>query len=303
MSIMRTDVGTLAVLQAILASASLSIGARRMGISQPAASNALARMRKITGDPLIVRSGAQMSPTARGIDLLEQLNELLPRLEALAHKPEFLPAEARGMLPIAASDHASLLLLPEALKRIRAQAPNLRISVSLIQPGGTASLEMERTGIEMRLGWMQSLPQSWYMKRLVDDGIAIIASADSPITAETIDVAYVARSGHVALATDRPYYQTLADQALAKHGIQRTVAVWTTNFTAIPLLVQNTDLIAFFPASLARMYQNMAAIKILPCPITVGEYHISMAWHPRLQNDGAYRWLREQLTLAAADLP
>lgn len=300
--ISRFDVGTLMLIRTILAERSVTTAARLSGISQPAASNALARCRRAFGDTLLVRGPTGMTLTARGRILLDQLIDIAPRIEALTRAAEFVPESSNAMMALAASDHASLLLVPKITSRLSKIAPDIRLAISLVQSGGPDSTKLERAGVDLRLGWLQSLPQSWYQRKLIDDEIGIICSADAEVTAETIDQEFFLKTRHVALATDRPYYQTLADQALARQGLERKVGVWTTNFTAIPLIVAQSDMIAFFPVSIARMYQTFANIKLLPNPVQVGKYNISMAWHPRIHEDPAYKWLRAQIIEASNEL-
>lgn len=290
------------LVRTILSEGSITAAARISGVSQPAASNALARCRRAFADTLIVRGPSGMALTARGRVLLEQLNDVAPRIEAMTRPPEFEPLSSTTMMALAASDHAGLLLIPRLAERVTSLAPGVRLAVSLVQAGGSDPNMLERAGVDLRLGWLQSLPQSWYTRRLLDDEIGIIVRADAPVTAQSIDRAYFLETRHVALATDRPYYQTLADQALARQGIERKVGVWITNFTAIPLIVAQSDMIAFFPVSIARMYEKFAGIKVLPSPVEVGSYNVSMAWHPRIHEDPAYRWLRAQLSAAAGEL-
>ncbi|MGV3652343.1 MAG: LysR family transcriptional regulator [Devosia sp.] len=300
--IRRFDVGTLMLVRTILSEGSITAAARISGVSQPAASNALARCRRAFGDALLVRGPSGMALTARGRILLEQLNDVAPRIEAMTRPPEFVPRTSTAMMALGASDHASLLLIPRLTERITRLAPEVRLAVSLVQAGGSDPERLERAGVDLRLGWLQSLPQSWYTRKLLDDEIGIIVRADAAVTPASIDRAFFLSTRHVALATDRPYYQTLADQALARQGIERKVGVWITNFSAIPLIVAQSDMIAFFPVSIARMYQRFANIKVLPSPVEVGSYNVSMAWHPRIHDDPGYRWLRTQLIAASADL-
>lgn len=301
-NIRRFDVGTLMLIQSILSERSVTVAARVSGISQPAASNALSRLRKAFGDPLMVRGAEGMTLTVRGETLLDQLGEIVPRIEAMTRPASFEPSRATDMLSLAASDHASLLLVPALTERVSRMAPNIRLAVSLVQSGGAGVTALEKAGVNLRLGWLQSLPQSWYIRRLMDDEIGVICRRDAPVDAKSIDKDFFLNAGHVALSTDRPYYQTLADQALARQGLSRRVAVWTTNFTAIPLIVARSDMIAFFPASIARMYEGFADIKVLPSPVEVGDYNLSMAWHPRIHTDPAYRWLRSRIVETASGL-
>lgn len=300
--ISRFDIGTLMLIRTLLAERSVTTAARLHGLSQPAASNALARCRRAFCDPLLVRGPSGMTLTARGRILLDHLIDIAPRIEALTRPAEFVPERSNAMMALAASDHASLLLVPRITSRLSTIAPDIRLAISLVQSGSPDSTILERAGVDLRLGWLQSLPQSWYQRKLIDDEIGIICRADAEVTPETIDQDYFLKARHVALATDRPYYQTLADQALARQGLERKVGVWTTNFTAIPLIVAQSDMIAFFPMTIARMYQKFADIKVLPNPVEVGKYNISMAWHPRIHEDPAYKWLRAQIITAANEL-
>jgi len=300
--IRRLDIGTLVLIQSILTERSVTAAARSMGISQPAASNALARLRKAFGDPLIVRSQSGMTLTARGAELNDQLAEIVPRIVELTKPTVFDPEKATDMLSLAASDHASLLLIPTVTAQVRDTAPGVRLAVSLVQSGGAGIAALEKAGVDLRLGWLQSLPDSWYTRRLIDDEIGVICRRGARVDSYSSVKDFFLDATHVALSTDRPYYQTLADQMLAKQGLQRKVGVWTTNFTAIPLIVAQSDMVAFFPMSIARMYERFADIQVIKSPFDVGEYNLSMAWHPRIHTDPAYRWLRSKIVEASAML-
>jgi DNA-binding transcriptional LysR family regulator len=298
-NILRFDGTTLVTIRHILAERNLTAAAQLAGLTQPAASNALARVRKVLGDPLLVRGRNGLALTPRGELLLAQLEQIVPLLETMAKPPSFDPATSDMLFNVAASDHASLMLMPRVLRKLREEAPHVRISVSLIQGGQARGVDLEKAGFDLRLGWLQALPQYWYSRRLVDDQIAVICAASSGLSEKTLTPEMFEKLGHVALATERPLYQTLADQALARLGIQRNVVAWTTNFTAIPLMVAGSDLIALFPLSLARLYQGFADIRVLPSPVPLGEYHITMAWHPRVKDDPAYQFLRAIIIDAA----
>lgn len=297
--ISRFDIGTMITIHRILSERSVTKGARAVGKSQPAASNALARMRKVVGDPLIVRVNDAFVLTARGEMLLNRLSEVIPLIDELARIPTFDPATSDRTFRIGATDHASLLLVPRVIELLRKRAPFVKVSVALLKSGQADPVEIEKSGAEVCLGWLRTMPDYWFSRRLVDDKIVVIVNARSTIQAETFTREDFEKCGHVALSREYPYSQTIVYQDLARAGIEREVVTWMADFSLIPQVVGRTDLIAVFPLSLARIFEKTANIRHVPCPVPLSEFHIKMAWNPRSQEDPGYAWLRELIVEAA----
>ncbi|MBF9033293.1 LysR family transcriptional regulator [Rhodobacterales bacterium HKCCE2091] len=299
-TILRFDIATLVMLRTVLERRNLTLAARELGLTQPSISNGLRRVREVLGDPLLVRSKSGMVLTRRGETLLAQLKDVVPQLERIAAPGQFDPATSTELFHVAASDHASLVLVPRVLRRLRAEAPGTSLSVSLVQGGQV--VDSDRPELGLRLGWLQSLPEYWMARRLIDDEMVVICARDAEWQPETFTLASLEAGSHVALMTEEARFNSRADQALAKLGVRRNVAAWTTNFSSIPLMVEDSELLALFPRSLARMYCRLAAIRILPMPVQIGEYNVTMAWHPRIHEDPSYVWLRGIIAEAAAEV-
>lgn len=296
----RFDIATLLMVHRVLETRNLSHAARELGISQPSISNGMKRVRKTFGDPLITRGKQGMMLTSRGEILLEQLRDVVPKLAEIAQPAEFDPATSNDLFHIATSEHAGLVLVPEIIKLVRVAAPNVRIAVTIVHGG--QSIDHDRPEHNLRLGWLATLPQYWTARRLIDDEIVVICGDSAPYHHATFGPDDFASAKHVAAVTEAPRYRSIADKTLGKAGLKRDVAAWATSFTSIPLIVENTDLIALCPLSLALRYRKFADLKIMKVPADLGEYYINMAWHPRLNADPGYVWLRMMIVKAAAKI-
>lgn len=300
-NISKLDIGMLTALQMVLAERSVGKAARRFGLSQPAMSNALARMRIAFGDPLLVRTRSTMALTARGQELLEQLETLLPQLEALARPAEFDPATTRAQFRVAATDYAALMLAPGIIRRLREEAPDASVIVSTVQ-NREIDIENGEEQFDLRIGWLAAPPQSWYIRKIRDDEIVVIAGTANAHLGDSLSAEQFASLGHVGIRTRQPLHHSRMDQVLLDNGVRRNIAAWMSNFAAVPFVVAQSDLIAVFPASLARLYGPIAGIRILEPPFPLEGLNISMAWPASVHHDAAHRWFRAKVVESAGGL-
>lgn len=292
----------LSALQMVLAERSVGKAARRFGLSQPAMSNALARMRIAFGDPLLVRMRSTMALTARGQELLEQLEALLPQLEQLARPAQFDPMTSRVQFRVAATDYAALMLAPRIIRLLRKEAPGASLIMSTVQ-NREIDIENSDEHFDLRIGWLASPPQSWYIRKILDDEIVVIAGIGNERVGDTLTREEFASMEQVAIRTRQPLYHSRIDQVLLDSGMRRNIAAWMSNFSAVPFVVAQSDLIAVFPASLARLYAPVAGIRIVEPPFPLEGLNISMAWPASVHHDAAHRWLRAKIVECAGGHP
>lgn len=282
----------LSALEVLLTERSVSRAARRMGLSQPAMSNALARMRIAFDDPLMERSREGLVLTPRAESLLAQLKVLVPQLDLLGRPDGFAPSEATTVFHIAITDHASLLLMPDVLEQVHQEAPRVRLITSTLRSRQSEGDELEAGGFDLRVGWMKTLPPHWRSRKLMDERLVVIGRRSNPALQGPLTLERFLELDHLALAADRPMFQNIVDSTLARQGLERRITASISHFTLLPFLIAKSSAIAMFPERLAQAFSRLTDIVVLEPPIAFDPFNISMAWHPRVQQDAAHRWLR-----------
>lgn len=295
----------LRALYLLLEQRNLSAVAREIGMSQPALSHALARMREIFEDPLLVRERNTLVPTARGEQIREQLRGIIPELQSLFSGQDFAPLESRQTFKIAITDHAGQVLIPEFVRRLHEQAPNVEIRISLIPNRETDLAALDDGQFDTRVGWLRSLPPQWRKRKLCDDQIVIIGAVDNDLLADNgahLTVEHFTTLPWLALDADRPIYPNMIDSFLFEQGLERTIMGRVTHFSIVPFIVSKSKLVAMFPLRLARKFAERGIIAIARPPIDFPDSNLSLAWHPRVHADPAHQWVRKLLVSCAEDL-
>ncbi|MDF7776440.1 LysR family transcriptional regulator [Sphingomonas sp. AOB5] len=295
----KLDLGMIVALEIMLRERSVSKAARSVGLSQPAMSNALARMRDIFGDALLVRSEGGMVLTERGERLLHQLAPLVAELETLADPSSFDAAESTATFRLAATDHAGATVMPDVFRAVAAEAPGVKLH-ALTMPSREIDLHDAEAGqVDLRLGWIRALPANWYSRTLFDEELVLIGARDNPALAAPLDMEQFLALPHIALATDRPMFQNLTDQALAAAGHSRNIVGMVSHFAMAPFIVARSGNVAMFPKRLAEFYRPWAELKIVDSPFAFEHFSVSIAWHPRVHNDPGHKWLRALIVRCA----
>lgn len=294
----RPDFNLLVTLDVLLAEGSVARAARRLRLSPSAMSRALARLRDVTGDPLLVRAGRGLVPSPRAVALREQVQRLVQETEAVL-RPVQAPDLSRlsRTFALRASEgfveaHGAALLA-----RIARDAPSVRLRF-LPKPDrdstplrdGTADLE---TGVIARGTGPELRAQALFRDRFVG-----VVRGGHPFAAGKVSLARYAAAHHVAVA--RPGLDSgPVDTALATAGRQRQVAVHVGGFSAALALARASDLVATVPERHTAGLRDGLAIFTLPFPIA--PITVSLLWHPRLDGDPVHAWLRGCVREVCAD--
>lgn len=281
----------LQLLLAVHEEGSITRAAQRLGVTQSAVSHLLDKLRAIVGDPLFVRAGRGIVPTARADALVPPARRLLDELRGLVSAVGFEPARFAGTVTIAANDFQCDLLLPRALAVLRAAAPDLALRVI---PSGVPTPEMLRDG-DCALLITPRPPNAADLlhKRLFEDRYAVFhdasqreapASAEDYLGAEHVTVVY---ETHRALDID---------QWLAVRGVRRRLAVSVPGFAGVAAFVRGTRRLATLPALLRTgpLRELASAEPPLPCP----PLPMYLVWHARHHDDPLNRWLRQAVEAA-----
>lgn len=287
------DAHLLQLLVAVLETGSITAASAQLGVTQSAVSHLLGKLRAITGDPLFVKRGRGIVPTARAESLAAPARELLRQMQQFAQGPAFDPACWSAHLTIAANDFQRDLLLPALAARLRCAAPRATLR---IVPSGAPGAELLRSdACQLAISPRPPDGTDILQKRLFEDSYRVFydpAERGAPRDAAdylAADHATVAYEAHQGLELDRQ---------LQARGLHRRFAVRVPGFAALPAFVRGTPLLTTAPSLLGS--STLAALASVPVPLACPRLPMYMVWHARNQQDAAHRWLRAQLHEVAA---
>lgn len=288
---MKYDLNLLPVLVALMEERSVTRAANRLGMTQPALSNALSRLRETLRDPLFIRERYGIRPTQLAEEITPTIEAALAQLnEVIVQQQEFDPARAERLFLIAPNSYVELVLMPALVARLREQAPGIKLRTT---PFGN---DVAETGVvsgstAMVLGRVVDPPDNLVVQHLMDDGLACILRADHPQVGETLTRAHYESLKHVnVLPPGR--IRAGVFQALEQQRLKREVAVSVTHFLAVPEMIAVTDYCATLPILICRGLQRDPRLKVLQPPVDLGTFPVEMAWHVRYRHDPAHSWLR-----------
>jgi DNA-binding transcriptional LysR family regulator len=298
------DLNLLVALDALLAERNVTRAASRIGITQSAASHALSRLRRLTGDELLVRGRDGMVPTIRAEAMRAPLRRALDDITGTLSSPRaFDPKTARLRAFIGASDYAELVLLPGVMARLVIQAPGVELRV--LMPGQDAASELAAGKLDCVL--MPSTPgdagQGIRVRHLFRDRFVCVARRGHPLAkAKTLSLSSYAGAAHALISPwgmDGGY----VDDALARLGLKRKVAIAVPHFLVAPHIVASSDLLLTVAERVAEVVVGPLGLVVLAPPRELGltGFTLSILWHERTHDDPARRWLRGVIVAEASE--
>lgn len=283
------DLNLMVALHALLTEANVTQAARRVALSQSATSHALARLRQLFGDPLLVRSGRQLKLTSRAMQLLPALERGLAEIEsAVSGEPPFDPLTARRSFTIGMADYGQAVMLGPLLARLRQQAPGVDLTV--LSPPNPFDL-LEAGNLDLAVVVTGSVGPAFSARRLFSDGFVCMVRRGHPTVGTALTMKQYLSLGHVVVApTGTP--GSMVDTELDRRRVERRVTVRISSFLAAPIVVSQTDLVTTGPERLLRPMVKRYPVRLLPPPLRLARFELSLAWHGRLDHDPAHAWLR-----------
>ncbi|OHX14311.1 LysR family transcriptional regulator [Chromobacterium sphagni] len=285
------DLNLLVAFLVLMRERSVSRAAEQLYLGQPAVSGALARLRNLFDDELLVRTAGGMEPTVRALQLEASLLPALQGVQAALFQPAgFDPAHAERTFTLAMPDWVEIWLMPRVFAELRRQAPGMRIAVKATDPFQGAAM-LERHEMELGIatllaepGWMRSQP-------LARMGFSCVHHAAQLRFDGGLSLPDYIAHPHL-LVTYRGAFQSGIDQLLAEQGLQRRVQYTTQQFSALPSLLREVPALATVPAALARHWADCQSLRAYPLPLPVPTFEIAMFWHAAKDRDPALEWLR-----------
>lgn len=297
------DLKLLRCFAALMAERSVSKAALKLGLSQPAASHALGRLRRLFDDPLLLKGHGRMTPTARALELEAEVGTLLADAGRLMRRPaEFAPATTRARFVVMSPEFVEYLLAPRLVAHVEAHAPGIDIAFRTSDPEHAPDW-FESGEIDLRLGWLPDPPPLLRVKLLFRDPLVCIARRNHPQLKGRITAAQYLEAAHARVERPRTQVSTGAvDAAVAKLGGRLRIALQTQNAFSLGHAVAQSGLISTMPERLARALAAHLPLQILTLPLDVPDARIAMYWHERTHKQAAHRWFRQLLTDTAGNL-
>jgi DNA-binding transcriptional LysR family regulator len=304
-SIMRTahlrqaDLNLLVVFTAVAEERNITRAASRLLLSQPAVSRALARLREMFHDDLLIRTPSGYQPTRKGQRLLEDLATMLPRLDRFMAGGDFDPATEDATFRIAATDHAALLLVPLLYNSVLTKPTKIDFSFVPLHAGQYEALEKGRLDLVLNADHDTSTLHLNKEVIFEVDFVCVVSRKSKFERAITLKQ-YLAAE-HVAVDIIGGV-QTHPDKHLAAIGEKRRCPLVVAQHTVAMRVAAVTDMIATVPRRMALLEAPKKVTKILEGPAALGSFKYVMIWHERMQSDAAHVWLRATIRELARQL-
>jgi len=276
---------------------SVSGAAKALGMSQPAVSMALRKLRTHFNDPLFIRTARGVEPTPRAHALVKASRPLVARLqEDLLSEQTFDAVRSARAFAFALSDVGEIVFLPRLIERLRAAAPHSAIR-SLSMPPRHIARGLESGDIDLAVGYFPDLVQNnFFQQRLFTHHFACLMRADHPRYAKRLSMKAFLEIEHAVVHAEGRSHE-LFEKLLERRKIRRRIALHTPHFLSIPVIVSRSDLMATVPHALALYFARLAPqqFAVAMPPLEVPGFDVKQHWHRKVHHDPRSRWLRAQL--------
>lgn len=298
MNISSINLNLLVAFEALLDERNVSRAAKRAGLSQPAMSNALARLRVLFKDPLFNRVARGITPTPRALELAAPVRAGLKQLRsAFEVHPSFDPAVSTRSFRLAMTDYYELLALPALMKRLGHVAPHIRLLVNradhiFIPP----EADLREGRFDAAIGFFPEAnaldPATRSCDLFTEENVCIIRRGN-PLLEKRFTLRRFTEAGHAVLFRDEG--RGFIDTLLMGHGLRRKVHVATPQFLTLPFIVAQSDLIAVVPTRLAAYFRKTLPLEIRKVPLLLPTFRVRLLWHEHAEDDPAHKWLRAEI--------
>ncbi len=301
MNLRSLDLNLLVVFDAIYSEGSISRAAERLHLSQPAVSNALARLRERLGDTLFERSASGMRPTPRARAMAGALRQGLTALESgLRGHREFEYASSEREFVIAVGDYGETVILPRFIDWLEGIAPGIRIRI-LAEPVTQLKYELRDGIVDLALDYFPLPGEAYRSYCVLRESLVSLVRPDHPHVGGELTLPTYLSLRHVVLA-HRANASPMIDLALSKRGLRRNVAVTVPHFLSMPMLVKSSDMICTLPERMALIYGAAFGLRRYAVPLRVPRFPVYLIWHESVELDAGHRWLRSGLMACCASL-
>jgi DNA-binding transcriptional LysR family regulator len=303
----KIELHLIRVLHTLITERSVSKAALNLNSTQPAVSAQLKRLRALTGDPLLVRAGHGMAPTARALQLAGPAASLLQQADLLfsprTRTTGFEPLAAELTFRIAASDYLDPLFLPALVAQLKRQAPQVRLELLPLSGEFDYRRGLATGEVDLVIGNWLAPPGELHLGRLISDEVVCLVAEDHPVARASAgrgwNVDKYLACEHVAPTPTHRGAIGVIDEHLTSLGLQRDILVRSAHFSLIPMMVAQSLLVLTTGRLFCARYVDMLPVRIVRCPVAFPPLNYYQLWHELSHASAAMRWLREQVRDAA----
>ena len=283
--------GLLIALDALLSERSVTRAARKLGLSQPALSAQLAKLRRLLDDPLLVGNAHGMTPTLRAIELQEPLHQLLGDLQALVMRPStFDPATAERTFSIAATDYVHATVTRPLFSALPGIAPGVRIAALPFSQEKVRD-QLEDGTADLCITSEPLTPPDFPARKLLHERFALILGKSHPCARKPMTLDLFCALDHVLASPVGGGFRGVVDVVLESLGRSRKVVGSLNSFLLVPGVVKSSRCVAVVPEQLALAHGE--DLKVVKVPFDIPGFDIFQSWHPRSKSDKGHIWLRD----------
>lgn len=292
------DLALLNCLDALIVECNVTLAADRLRMSQPGMSNALARLRHLLDDPILIRTTKGMVPTARALQLAPIVRVAIDQLSSIIADPaEFDPKGTTSVIRIAATDGTITCGLEPVIRTIQLAAPGMRIDIVPLQHGRLQE-PLESGIIDLAFGVYSDLSPTLYSSKVINDSMCCVVARDGMYAGQEMTFERYCQADHAILSRGAGYrstMETIADGRLATLNAERQIRFSAPYAGVVLSMVAHSNMVATFGTLGGRMYANWMPIELRPIPFDVPQLTYSMVWHERARNSVALTWVRQML--------
>lgn len=295
LDIRNVDLNLLLAFDAMLEHRSVTRAGEAIGLSQPAMSAALSRLRTTFNDTLFVKLGAQMQPTMRAELLAEPVRRVVQTIRTEILLPGgFDPSLSDRVFTLITPDIGEMLFAPPLIAHFSTVAPKVRLHV-ISRPRGTAAAALEEGAADLALGYFPDLKGSgFFQQKLFENRHVCVMRQGHPLASRaTLDLDTYLAQKHVVVRPDGREH--VFEQHLQKKGIQRDIVIELSHFMSVLPTIESSNLVATVPEDLAQFFRRYAQICVHAVPLDVPAISVNQFWHRRAHQDPAVGWLRSQV--------
>lgn len=290
------DLNLLIVFEAIFSSGNISQAAKKLGMSQPTISNALARLRDALEDPLFVRAGRGVQPTPKAVSMIGPIREALQMIEGgVTGDKGFDPTTSSRHFRLVIMDALEPIILPPILRQVQ---DHKSVTIENLSFAATAINDSLNDGsLDLVIANFMAESQDTSCLSLAPARLSVVVRRDHPEVDGDMTLELFKKLGHVALV---PQMRSLSriEEALRNLDFKRHVVYSVQKFWSFPHILTTTDLIAIVPTAFAKVVAQTYPIDIYPLPFECPEEQFYLTWKTSRSNDPAHRWLRDQIITA-----
>jgi DNA-binding transcriptional LysR family regulator len=295
MNLFGIDLNLLVVFDALMTELHVTRAGAKIGLSQPATSNALARLRHLTQDDLFIRSNGRLQPTPVAITLAQQVQPALTQIQAaLSPTPLFDPLTSDRVFSIGMNDYVEFVLLPQLIVKLQMIAPQIKIQVRSGDRQKLLAL-LDHSEVDLLCGLFPE-KIDWHEEQfLFRERFVCVCRQNHPVIGDSISLTEYVAAAHLLVSLKEDMVGRV-DDLLAKENLQRRIALSIPHFLVAPSILARTDLITTMAERVAHEFAPTQNLKVLPCPLPLNGFSVFMRWHQSNRDQDAQIWLRSVIS-------